>query len=96
MAAEAGIPCRPVGVQAPNQMSVCERYYTPLRKNFEKLEITYGLPPLEEEVEVRPVPRRPRKSVHKGYKNIRMLTVNDEYLLLISVMCINSYFSNTP
>ena len=33
MAAEAGVACRPVGVESPNAMSLRERYTAPLRKS---------------------------------------------------------------
>lgn len=79
MAAEAGISCRPVVVEAPNQMSVGEIYDAILRKTLENLQITHGLPG----------PGRTRTSVRRGDKSIRVLTADDEYLLSISVMYIN-------
>lgn len=90
MAAEAGITCRPVGVEAPHQMSVGERYHAPLRKTFLKLQETYGMPPLDEEIEPKRGPGRPKKAIQKGDKNVRVLSVDDHYLLAVSVMCVNS------
>jgi len=62
MAAEAGITCRPVGIEAPNAMSVGERYHAPLRQTFLKLQMTYGMKPMSEEVELPKGPGRPKKS----------------------------------
>lgn len=88
MAAEAGITCRPVGIEAPNAMGVGERYHAPLRKTFMKLQESYGMKPLDEMVEELPRgPGRPRKNARKI---TRPVGVKDEYLLDISIMCINS------
>eukprot|EP00171_Calliarthron_tuberculosum_P001204 IDg1204t1 len=88
MAAEAGITCRPVGVEAPNAMSVGERYHAPLRKTFLKLQGTYGMKVLDEEMDEPPKgPGRPRKNPKKILRDIGP---DDEYLLSIAVMSINS------
>ena len=86
MAAEAGITRCPVAIEEPNDTSVGERYHAPLRKTFLKLQESYGVKPLSEGMEVRRGPRRPRKGTKKVY---RELTADDDYLLAISVMCIN-------
>ena len=89
MAAGAGITCRPVGFESSNPMSVGERCHDPLRKKFLKLQITYGIRSLSTEVEPEPHkgPGRPKNITKKPKWPI---TVDDKYLLSISVMCINS------
>ncbi len=91
MAAEAAITCRTIGVEGPKAMSVGERYHAPLRKTFEKLQQTYVLEPLSEIVEVPRGPGRPRlNDTGHRRKEKRDITADDEYILAVSVMCINS------
>ena len=88
MAAEAGISCRPVGVEGPNAMGVGERYHDPLRKTFLKLQKTYQMPALNQEVpEGQKGPGRPRKNPRKVTRSVN---IDDEFLLAISVMAMNT------
>ncbi len=70
-------------------MSIRERYNAPLRSTFFKLQEIYGMKPLSEEANLENLgsPGRPRKT---QMKSTRQTTVDDEYLLDISVMCVNS------
>ncbi len=72
-------------------MSVGERYHGPLRKIFEKLQQTYGLEPISDTIEVRRGPRRPRANdTAQRRKEKQDINADDDYILEISVMCINS------
>ncbi len=89
MAAEAGTTSRPVGIEAPNAMSVGEGCHAPLRKTFIKLKESYGIDPLAKEVETTSETLFGRqKSVSKRIS--RPTGVDDGYLLAVSIMCINS------
>ncbi len=70
-------------------MSVEVRYHATLRKKFLELQMTYGITLLctEIESEQQKVPGRPRK---QNKKNLRPITVDDDYSISISVMRINS------
>ena len=88
MAAEAGISCRPVGVEGAHAMGVGERYHAPLRKTFLKLQKTYQIPSLDTEVpEGSRGPGRPRKNPRKVTRSVN---VEDEFLLSIAVMAVNT------
>ena len=88
MAAEAGISCRPVGIEGAHAMGVGERYHAPLRKTFLKLQKTYQIPSLDTEVpEGSRGPGRPRKNPRKVTRSVN---VEDEFLLSIAVMAVNT------
>ena len=85
MAAKVGILCRQVGFEAANAMSVGERYRKPLRDTFLKLQSTYKLKPLTDNVEVITTGRKLEKT-----KQPRPIDVDDKYILEIAKMTINS------